>query len=221
LEPKKIEVIPLGIDHTTYTPHSTNDERFLGPLGLPDRFLLYPAALLPHKNHHALIEALALLADRDIALVLTGPDRGRLSNLKACARRMHVEHRVRHLGYVSDLELASLYRQATLLVFPSLYEGFGAPPIEAMACGCPVAVSRETSLPEVCGNAAVYFDARRPEDIAATVDTALGDAALRQSLTHRGLERAARFTWEAAAARHALVYRRAIVEQLDFPGPSA
>ena len=97
-----------------------------------------------------------------------------------------------------------LYRRAACLVFPSLYEGFGQPPLEAMACGCPVAVSRAGSLPEACGDAAAYFDPEEPEDIAAVVAAVLESP---ERLVAAGLERAAQFTWTESARRHEAVYR--------------
>ena len=106
-------------------------------------------------------------------------------------------------GRVSTDELVALYRTAACLVFPSLYEGFGYPPLEAMACGCPVACSNVCSLPELVGDAAVLFDPTSPEPIADGIERALAGG----SLAARGLERAARFTWEASARAHEAVYR--------------
>ena len=143
----------------------------------PGRFILYPAALSAPQNHRRLIDALSLTRRvQEAALVLTGPTlKGRGSLLDPPAAR-GVENHVRHLGYVSSRQLAALYRRAEALVFPSLYEGFGAPPLEAMASGCPVATSGETSLEEVCGSAAVSFDALAAESIASAIDVLLRDA---------------------------------------------
>jgi glycosyltransferase involved in cell wall biosynthesis len=107
-------------------------------------------------------------------------------------------------GQVSADELVSLYRRASVLVFPSLYEGFGQPPLEAMACGCPVACSRAASLPEVCGDAARYFDPHDPAQIAEAVRDVL---AAPDEWRRRGLARAAEFTWERTARAHEDVYR--------------
>ena len=114
--------------------------------------------------------------------------------------------RVRHLGHVPHDTLAPLLRSATGLVFPSLYEGFGAPPVEAMACGCPVAVSDRGSLPEVTGDAALLFDPESPPSIAAAMTRLMEDEAERERLREAGLRRAAGYTWAAAAERHRAIY---------------
>ena len=161
-------------------------------------FLLYPANRWPHKNHERLFEALALLrrGRPELRLVLTG------SGHEGKPVPAGVDVR----GRVSADELVELYRTAGALVFPSLYEGFGYPPLEAMACGCPVACSSVCSLPELVGDAAVLFDPQSPEAIAEGIDRALGDA----GLPAHGLERAARFTWEACVLAHEVVYRELV-----------
>ena len=185
LAPDRVRAIHHGIDHERFRP----DGRARGD------FLLYPANRWPHKNHERLFEALALLrrSRPGLTLVLTGSGHE--------GRRVPAGVEVR--GHVPPAELADLYRSAAALVFPSLYEGFGAPPLEAMACGCPVAASGATALPEVVGDAAVLFDPASPEAIAEGVERALGDPAL----PARGLERAAGFTWEASARAHEAAYR--------------
>jgi glycosyltransferase involved in cell wall biosynthesis len=186
LDPVRVDAVHLGVDHERFTP-------------MPDvpreSFLLYPARPWPHKNHARLFEAFAHVRDRrpELRLVLTGVghDPGRLPA------------GVETLGGVSADELVSLYRRAAALVFPSLYEGFGLPPVEAMACGCPVAASNAGSLPEVVGDAAVLFDPHDPQAIAAGIDEALDRAG---ELASRGIERAERFTWDATARAHDRVY---------------
>jgi glycosyltransferase involved in cell wall biosynthesis len=186
LEAEKVRVIPLGVDHQRFRPRG--EER--------EPFLLYPARPWRHKNHARLFEAFALLrrTHPDLRLVLTGG--GHEDTL--------VPDEVDVRGLVSSEELASLYSRAACLVFPSLYEGFGLPPLEAMACGCPVAASRVGGLPETCGDAAVLFDPWDPEAIAAGVEEALDRA---PDLRVRGLARAAAFTWEETARRHEAAYR--------------
>ncbi len=185
LPEERVRPIHLGIDHERFSPGTE-------PRG---EFLLYPARPWPHKNHRRLFAALELLrVERPaLELVLTGYEGPTPPG-------------VRSLGRVGEDELVRLYRTAAAVVFPSLYEGFGQPPLEAMACGCPVACSDAASLPEVCGDAARLFDARWPEEIAAAVDDVLRDPG---GFSHRGLDRAAQFTWEATARAHDAVYRDA------------
>ena len=202
IEPDRVEVVPLGIDHSRFAP-----EGEATPLDLPRRFLLYPANLWPHKNHDRLLEGLALTAD--VQLVLSGQAYGRLDALMAKARGLGVSQRVRHLGHVPHDALPSLYRAATGLVFPSLYEGFGAPPLEAMASGTPVAVAAVAALPEVAGDAAVTFDPRSPRAIADAMEQLWTADELRATLRSKGLERARTFSWRAAAERHRAIYERA------------
>jgi glycosyltransferase involved in cell wall biosynthesis len=186
IDAARIEVIHLGLDHELFRP---GDEQ-------REPFLLYPANPWPHKNHTRLFEAFEQLRRRrpDLRLVLTGTGLERLQAPAGVTVR----------GRVPREELASLYRRASALVFPSLYEGFGQPPLEAMACGCPVASSTAGSLPEVCGNAARYFDPRSVDEMVESVSTVLDNP---EPLVERGFERAAQFTWEACARAHDGVYR--------------
>jgi glycosyltransferase involved in cell wall biosynthesis len=186
LDAARIRVIPLGIDHERFSP-GTGDR---------EPFLVYPARPWAHKNHARLLEAFALVRRErpELGLVLTGGGHGQGPPAPGISVR----------GLVSPEELAELYRTAAALVFPSLYEGFGWPPLEAMASGCPVACSDAGSLPEVTGDAARLFDPTSAEEIAAAVLEVVGDPAPWQE---RGLARAATFTWEAAARGHDQVYR--------------
>jgi len=175
----RLRPIHLGIDHERFRPGDEPREDFL----------LYPARPWRHKNHARLFEALSLLPGR--RLVLTGYEGP-------------VPEGVESLGRVSLDELASLYRRAACLVFPSLYEGFGQPPLEAMASGCPVACSNAGSLPEVVGEAARLFDPTSPRALAEAVEDVL---AAPDEWRARGLAHAAGYTWEACARAHDDVYR--------------
>jgi glycosyltransferase involved in cell wall biosynthesis len=179
---ERVRPIYFGIDH----------ERFFATDEPREEFLLYPARGWPHKNHARLFEALAILRARHpgLELLLTGFEGA-------------VPHGVRSLGRVPRDELIGLYRRAAAVVFPSLYEGFGQPPLEAMACGCPVACSNAASLPEVCGDAARLFDPRSVEEMVAAVEEVLADPGPWRA---KGIARAAGFTWEAAARAHDDVY---------------
>ena len=186
LDPERVRAIHLAVDHERFRPEHL-------PRG---RFLLYPANRWPHKNHDRLFDAFARvrLEHPKLRLVLTG--RGH--------RGLRLPQGVEDRGHVSVPELVELYRRAAALVFPSLYEGFGQPPLEAMACGCPVAVARSTSLPEVCGDAARYFDPLDPDDMAQAILDVLERP---EPWVERGLRRAALFTWDETARKHEEVYR--------------
>jgi glycosyltransferase involved in cell wall biosynthesis len=211
IPPDRVCAIPSGIDPSRFNGGAAGaDDVFdLAALDLPDRYLFYPAGLWPHKNHERLLDALTLTEDADINLVLTGPTLDRLTALQQSIERRRLGRRVKHLGLVPARLVPALYRRAAGVIFPSLYEGFGAPPLEAMACGCPVASSRAGSLEEVCGGAALTFDPTSPEAIAAAMDQVVSDVALRRRLIQSGTSRAAGFTWHAAAVKHVSAYRRA------------
>jgi glycosyltransferase involved in cell wall biosynthesis len=185
VDAERVRVIPQGVDHARFAPGG--EER--------EPFLYYPARSWPHKNHARLFEAFAeLRRDRpDLRLVLTGG--GELGPVPA-----GVEAR----GLVPTDEVASLYRRASALVFPSLYEGFGLPPLEAMASGLPVACSNAGPLPQLTDGAARLFDPYDPHAIAAAVAEVLDDP---EPWRARGLERAASFSWDATARAYEDVYR--------------
>ena len=209
IDPGRVEVVHHGIDHERFTPNDADDDVASKRLALPSRFVLYPANIWPHKNHERLLEGLAACDDRDVALVLTGETYGRLRPLLQRARELGVDGRVTHLGYVPAALLPVLYRRASAVVFPSLFEGFGTPPLEAMACGCPVACSMRASLAELCGDAVLPLDPESPDSIGAAIEGILSDEPLRSRLRSAGIERAASFTWIASAARHRAIYARA------------
>lgn len=198
IEPGRVEVVSLGVDHERFQPEGPKVD-----FDLPERFLFYPANLWPHKNHDRLLEALSLT--QGIELVLSGQVYGRLATLQEQARAHGVSERVRHIGHVSPDALPPLYRSATGLIFPSLYEGFGTPPLEAMACGCPVAAADAGALPEVTGAAAGTFDPRSPSEIAAAMET-LWESTVS---AEKGIAHARTFSWRAAAERHRAIYERA------------
>jgi glycosyltransferase involved in cell wall biosynthesis len=191
----RVRAIPLGVDHERFTPDGP-----AGGDGLPERYVIYPANFWPHKNHERLLAAWRQVADPSLTLVLTGQAQGR-EDLLAGAERVVA------LGHVPGERLPALLRGATAMVFPSLFEGFGLPPLEAMACGTPVAASARGSLGEVVGDAALGFDPEDVDAIAAAIARVTSDEPLRDQLRERGLRRAAGFTWAACAEAHLDAYR--------------
>jgi glycosyltransferase involved in cell wall biosynthesis len=161
-------------------------------------YILYVGNYKPHKNVGRLLVAFAQLDDPGLRLVLTGDG---TPQLRAAVRELALEKRVCFTGRVSDPFLAELYRGALLLVQPSLTEGFGLPPAEAMACGTPVAVSRATSLPEVVGEAAVFFDPLDVSDMRRAIEQAVSDTDLRRKMIAAGLRCASRFSWDDVARK--------------------
>jgi glycosyltransferase involved in cell wall biosynthesis len=211
IPPERIRVIPWGVDLDRFSASpAPDDDEVMRSLGVPDRFVFYPANLWPHKNHRLLLNALAARSySRDLDLVMTGATYQRLGDLRRHAAELGLAQRFHHLGYVPADALPVLYRRAAALVYPSLYEGFGMPLLEAAACGCPVAASRGGSIEEVAGEAAVYFDPRDVRDMAAVIDRVVTDESLRASLRDAGRLRAARFPWEATADGFLAAYRLA------------
>ena len=178
---------------------------------LPENYLLFVGSLEPRKNLVSLLNAYALLPNylkKEFKLLLVG-FKG-WENVEIFRLLNKMKGHVEYLGYVGDEELAHLYRKATCFVYPSLYEGFGLPPLEAMACGCPVVVSNVASLPEVCGEAAYYIDPTHVESIAEGICRVLADEDLRQGLIQKGLERAKLFSWERTAEEHLKLFEEAL-----------
>lgn len=209
---EKISVVYLGYDENAFKKAEGGPvEDFRIRRKLPKDFILYPAATWPHKNHINLVRAYRIMRDKyglKAKLVLTGI---RMQNHDVVEKEIVAQGLrgdIIHLGYLPYEELPLLYNAAGLLVFPSLFEGFGMPVVEAMASGLPVACSNTTSLPEVGGDAAVYFDPENPEDIAGKVSGVYQDRGMREALARKGLERARLFTWERTAEETLKIYER-------------
>jgi glycosyltransferase involved in cell wall biosynthesis len=205
----KVHVVHHGVRPALEAPPGDAPDAELPPL--PERFVLAVGTLEPRKNLGVLLDAIHLIRSdvplRDVGLVVVG-GRGWLSDeleLRLAAEQMN--RRVTRLGYVSDATLSALYRRAAVLAFPTLYEGFGLPVLEAMACGLPVVCTNVASLPEVAGDAALLVDELLPESLADALRRVLTDEALAADLSRRGRERAATFTWKKAARQTLDVYR--------------
>ena len=209
----KVDVIYTGIDEE-YRP--VTDSAVLAAVRvrycLPDVFIYYPAALWPHKNHRTLLDALCLIRDRyglEANLVLSGMSIGRAGELRTEILKRNLQGVVTVLGYIPYEDLPSIYNLATIMVYPSLFEGFGIPLVEAMACGCPVVCSHSTSIPEVVGDAALLFDPLSVEEMASTIFKALDDRVLRCKMSNVGLEQAKLFNWRETARQTQAVYEKA------------
>ena len=178
----------------------------------PRPYILYVGNVKPHKNLGRLLEAFGQVASRiRCDLLILGKNEGFLSGdpvVAAAAGRL--APRVQLLGALPQERLRQFVAHADALVLPSLYEGFGLPPLEAMASGCPAIVSQVASLPEVCGDAAIYFNPLEPASIGAAILRVLEEPGLRETLKRRGLERARQFTWEGTAARTLAILERAL-----------
>jgi len=189
--------IPVIHESGEHVLREAADLAVLERLGLIGRrFVLTVGSRSPTKNLAAVVKASALLRDLDVVIVAAGGTNDRVFSASTAA-----PDGVLGTGRVSNAELRALYEHALCFVFPSLYEGFGLPPLEAMHCGCPVLVSRRASMPEVCGDAALYFDPVDPADIARQIRCVLGSAALRAEMREAGHLRVRRFSW-ARAAQH-------------------
>ncbi len=196
LDPARIRTIHLRMAQRV-VPGVEHDKAILGRLGLSlRRYLVYPANFWKHKNHEMLLTAFGMACHdglaADIKLVCTGAPGARQAWLMSAARAMNLGDRILFPGYLPNAELAALIADCTGVVFPSLYEGFGLPVIEAMAAGVPVACSNTTSLPEVAAGAAIMFDPRVPVQIADAIRALVQDAACAE-LVKAGIKRAAEF----------------------------
>lgn len=202
-------VIPHGKDETMQPERvPAKIERLREKYALPDRFVLYIGTLEPRKNLDRLVAAFAEVAARDatLGLVLAGKKGWMMDSLATTIKRFGLESRVVFTGFILEEEKPVLLGACIFFVYPSLYEGFGLPVLEALACGAPTITSNTSSLPEVAGDAALLIDPLKTADLASAMQTLLSDLDLQYSLRTRGLERAKQFTWQKTASATAEVY---------------
>jgi len=197
-----IHPILLGVDASWFTIQKQQN-----PYGKP--FLLFVGNVKPHKNLSTLIKAFGLIADKiPHDLVIIGKKEGFITgDSKVVSDAARLGGRVHFTGYVDEKSLKQYFAHADVFVFPSLYEGFGLPPLEAMAASCPVIVSHTASLPEVCGEAALYCSPDSPDDIAAKILELVNDDVLKNEMRSKGRSRAGQFTWDNCAAETAQVIK--------------
>lgn len=203
VRPERVTVIPNAAD-ARFRP-ATDPEavaRFKQANNLPDRFILFVGTLEPRKNLRRLIEAFTLLAADDTAtkLVIVGASGWLTSDLAPLVQAHGLTDRITFTGYISDGDLPSWYQAATVFCYPSLYEGFGLPVLEAMACGTPVVTSRASSIPEVTGDAALLVDPTDVPGLARAVQSVLADESRQQEMSEAGIARSHTFSWERTAA---------------------
>jgi glycosyltransferase involved in cell wall biosynthesis len=227
-DPGRVVVIPNAIDPALIAdPGEEERQRVHERYQLRGRFILYAGNIKPHKNLGRLISAFGRLKRRpgheDVKLLIIGDDIHKYGYLRREVEASGVRQDVRFFGFVPERTLAALYRMASVFAFPSLYEGFGLPPLEAMACGTPVVTSRLSSLPEVVGDAALLVDPYEVDEIADGLERVLADDELRARLVERGIARAATFSWERSVRALHASYVRVLggaVPTLELPPPA-
>ncbi len=207
ISPDKVRVVYHGVEGRF---HPTDDPAARARYGLPGRYLLYLGTLQPRKNLERIVQAYSGLPPDTPPLVLAGAPGWYFERISAAIATLGLERRVLLPGYIADDDVPSVLSGASVLLYPSLYEGFGLPVLEAMACGIPVLTSRTSSLPEVAGDAALLVDPLSVPEITAAVQRLLADDALRVELARRGFERARLFTWERCARETLAVLEEAL-----------
>jgi glycosyltransferase involved in cell wall biosynthesis len=205
--PEKFTVTYPGVDHhdwsrTSATKNGNTDQTKSRP------FVLAVSSMSPHKNFRTLVEAVTLLGKTDFDVIIAGGTN--LSIFKSAD--IPLSDTIKHVGYVSDDELKLLYSKASCFIYPSLYEGFGLPPLEAMYSGCPVIAACAGSLPEVCGDAVLYCDPRSPQDIADKINRMMGDMQLREDLRAKGFRQVEKYTWEKCARETLAAIEKALAQ---------
>ena len=197
-----IDIVPLGVS-TEFRSIDQHDPLFLESvkkrLNLPDRFLLFVGRLNVRKNLESLLKAITLIQDKQIPIVIVGKTEWKAPVLNEILSDPTLKDRILMTGDINDKDLVAVYALSEIFCFPSFAEGFGLPPLEAMASGVPVIVSNTTSLPEVCGDAAIYADPNQPLAIAEAINSLLANSALYEQKKNEGIKRAAQFTWEKTA----------------------
>jgi glycosyltransferase involved in cell wall biosynthesis len=208
----RVDVIHHGIDHDYFQrlDHSLLN-RFILENDLPEKFILFVGSIEPRKNLKSALLAYNTLPNafkKEYKFVLAGFSGWKNEEVMKIIKKE--KDNIVYLGYLSNEELAYLYNLASLFLYPSLYEGFGLPPLEAMACGTPVIVSNNSSLPEVCQDAAYYIDPRSIESISDGILKVISDNELRSALKQKGIDRANMFSWDTSARKHLSLFHEVL-----------
>ncbi len=201
VDPSRIKVIYHGVDHKIFNTTQKDID-----IKLPKHYILFVGTVEPRKNIKTLIEAYSMLEKnikREYKLVIAGSSGWQN---KETFKMIHSDEHIIYKGRVTDEELSVIYQKASCFVFPSFYEGFGLPPLEAMACGTPVLSSNASCMPEILDDCALYFDPRQPKELADKIQYILKKDNLLVSMAQKGLKRAKSFTWEESAKKHKEIF---------------
>ncbi|HOJ93271.1 MAG TPA: glycosyltransferase family 1 protein [Dictyoglomaceae bacterium] len=208
IEERKIRVIYNGVDTSIFKRYEKEElEKVKEKYNLPAMFILFVGNVKPHKNLRMGLRAFELVLKNidNLFFVIVGKKEGFIKGDREIfnlLERSKLRERVIFTGFVDKEDLPKIYNLSSLLIFPSLYEGFGLPPLEAMACGCPTVVSHLSSLPEICGDASYYVDPYDLESITEGIERVMGDENLRDTLIQKGFLRVKDFSWEKSAKEH-------------------
>ncbi|KHO61984.1 Glycosyltransferase [Thermoanaerobacter sp. YS13] len=204
----KIRIVPCGVDTNFYKP--IDGKKILSKYKIEKPYFLYIGTLEPRKNIRSIVRAFNNIlkkANHDVILVIGGKKGWMYDEIFKTVKELRLENDVLFLGYVPIEDMPALYSNAISFVFPSLYEGFGIPPLEAMSCGCPVIVSNTSSFPEVVGNAGILVNPLNIEEISDAMYRIYCDNNLREDLKQKSINRAKEFTWESAAKKMINIYK--------------
>lgn len=213
----KIHTVPIGVDHQRFFPRDRllAQSKVKQHLGISTPYVLSVGTLEPRKNLLRLVEAYSQLDSQAPPLVIAGAKGWGDHPIAALIEQRNLQNRIHIPGFVPDELLPDLYAGAEMFIYPSIYEGFGLPPLEAMACGAPVITSNCSSLPEVTGDAALLIDPQDVNAITAAMDRLLKDTTLAASLSDQGIKRAALFTWERTAKATLELYKETLADSLS------
>ncbi len=211
----KVIVVHLGVSREFRPLPKTERAKFRTRVGLDRPYLLFVGNPKPHKGIPTLLRAFAEVSTsfRDLDLLFVGGSPKQHDDVRLMMQAAGIESRVKVLGNVSGEDLVRSYNCAEILVLPSMYEGFGLPALEAMACGIPVVVSNAGSLPEIVGDAAAVSQTGNPESLADSIDSILRDHGLRSSLIEKGKQQAQKYSWKATASKTLDIYEKVLAEQ--------
>lgn len=210
--PEKIEVTYLGIDDKFRVLPQEKVSEIKDKYGLNCPFILYVGMLAKHKNIPVLLEAFNIVLKKGLncKLVIAGGKAWKFQHIFETLYKLDLQENVIFTGYIPDEDLPALYNAADLFVYPSVYEGFGLPPLEAMACGTPVITSNTSSLPEVVGDAAILFSPYDEEELADSIYNVFTDSDLKRSMVLKGLNRSKMFSWSKCASETLKIYKSAL-----------